>query len=123
MSDCDQDIVAFEHLFLAGRNELAPAVLVNLPFHLVEAHPTQLPLVVQHELLRDEVVVDGNVFHLRFFDLPRGGLHFLEAASHDHIDLFTPEPTCGAAAIHRGVAASEHDHALADAVGVAECDA
>src|SRR5581483_1331653 len=44
----------------------------------------------------------------------------LEAGTHDHRDFLAAKPARGAAAIHRGVAAAEHDHALAYSVGVAE---
>jgi hypothetical protein len=57
------------------------------------------------------------------FLLPGRSLHLLEAGTHDHLDVLAAEPARGAAAIHRGVAAAEHDHALADLVDVAERDA
>jgi len=52
------------------------------------------------------------------FLLPRRRLHLLEAGAHDHLDVLAAETAGGAAAIHRGVAAAEHDDALADLVGV-----
>ena len=57
---------------------------------------------------------------MRVFLFPGGRLHLLEAGTHDHLDVLAAEAARGAAAIHRGVAAAEHDHALADLVDVAE---
>src|SRR5690348_18266052 len=57
------------------------------------------------------------------FLLPGRGLHLLEAGTHDDLDVVAAEPARGAAAIHRSVAAAEHDHPLADLVCVAERDA
>ena len=37
---------------------------------------------------------------------------FIEPGTHDDPDILAAEPTRRAAAIHRGVAAAEHDHAL-----------
>src|SRR5262249_37573764 len=48
--------------------------------------------------------------------------HLVEAAAHDHLDIVGAEPARGAAAVHRGVAAAQHDHALADLVDMAERD-
>src|SRR5262249_10275618 len=54
---------------------------------------------------------------------PGGRLHLLEAGAHDDFHVLAAEPARGAAAIHRGVAAAEHDDALADRGDVAERDA
>ena len=54
------------------------------------------------------------------FLFPRRRLHLLEARAHHHVDLLAAEPARRAAAVHGGVAAAEHDHALADLGGVAE---
>ena len=56
----------------------------------------------------------------RVFLLPRRCLHLVEAGPHDDLDVTAAEPPRAAAAIHRGVTAAEHDHALADAVDVPE---
>ena len=53
---------------------------------------------------------------------PGGRLHLLEAGAHDHLHVLAAEAARGAAAVHRGVAAAEHDDALADLVDVAERD-
>ena len=49
-------------------------------------------------------------------------LHLLVAGAHDHLDVLAAEAARGAAAIHRGVAAAEHDDALVDRGDVAERD-
>ena len=59
----------------------------------------------------------------RILFFPGRRLHLLKAAAHDNGDLFAAEPARGAAAIHRGVAAAEHDDAAADLVDMAERDA
>ena len=53
---------------------------------------------------------------------PGRRLHLLEAGAHDHLDVLAAEAARGAAAVHGGIAAAEHDHALADLVDVAERD-
>ena len=83
--------------------------------------PVSLPLSWTKAVGHEEVE-DRDVLVERVFLLPGRGLHFLEAGAHDDLDLFAAEATRGAAAIHRGVAAAEHDDALADLVGMAERD-
>src|SRR5690242_7953422 len=54
------------------------------------------------------------------FLLPGRSLHLLETGAHDDLDFRAAQAAGGAAAIHRGVAAAEHDDALADLLDVAE---
>ena len=75
--------------------------------------PVSLPFCV-HESLRHEVVEDRNALVLRVFLLPGARLHLLEARAHDHLHVLAAEALRGAAAVHGGVAAAQHDHALAD---------
>src|SRR6185312_4198939 len=42
--------------------------------------------------------------------------------THDHLDVVATKTPCAAAAIHRGVAAAKHQHALADLLDVSEVD-
>src|SRR5205823_6556081 len=70
----------------------------------------------------DEKIEDRNALVLRVLLLPGRGLHFLETGAHDDGDLFAAEAARGAAAIHRRVAATQHDDAAADLVDVAERD-
>ena len=59
----------------------------------------------------------------RVFLLPGRRLHFLEARADDHLHVLAAEPARGAAAVHGGVAAAQHDHPSADLVDMAERDA
>src|SRR5690606_27915228 len=54
--------------------------------------------------------------------LPRRGLHLLEAGADDHLDVLAAQAAGGAAAVHGGVAAAQHDHPPADGLDVAEGD-
>src|SRR4051812_24233192 len=51
---------------------------------------------------------------------PRACLHLLEPGAHDHLHVLAAEAARGAAAVHRSVAAAEHDDAPADFGDVAE---
>ena len=59
---------------------------------------------------------------LRILLLPRRGLHLVEAAAHDDLHVARAEAARRAAAVHRGVAAAEHDDARADPLDVTERD-
>src|SRR6202012_844551 len=76
--------------------------------------------IVVNEDDRHHKIEDRNILVDGVFLFPGRGLHFLEAGTHDDLHVFAAEPSGGAAAIHRGVAAAEHDHALAALVGVAD---
>src|SRR5207247_8514889 len=78
--------------------------------------------VVVLEALGDEIVEDGNAFVLRVLFLPRRGLHLLEARAHDDLHVLAAEPFRGPAAVHRGIAAAQDDHAPADLLGVPDRD-
>ena len=67
--------------------------------------------------------MDRDAFMHGVFFFPGRRLHFLKAGAHHDIHLVAAQPARGAAAIHRGVAAAQHDHALADAGGMAERNA
>ncbi len=54
------------------------------------------------------------------FLLPGRRLHLLEAGADDHFDVLAAEAARGTAAVHRGVAAAEHDDAPADLLDMAE---
>src|SRR6185312_3047228 len=123
LADGDQHVVAVHaHRRLAGRHQAAPPCGVVLRPHLLEEHAGEAPLLVQ-ELLRHKIVEDRDAFMHRVLLLPGGGLHLLEAGADDDRHLLAAEPARGAAAIHRRVAAAEHDDAAADLVDMAEGDA
>ena len=100
-------------------HQVALALGVVLGLHLLEGDAGELAVVVDerlrhHEIEDRNILVDGVVL------LPRRGLHLLETGAHDHLDVLAAEPARGAAAVHRGIAAAEHDDALADLVDMAE---
>src|SRR5260370_14404850 len=74
------------------------------------------------EFDRHEKIDDRDALVLRVLLLPGRGLHLLEARAHDDGNLLAAEAARGAAAIHRRVAAAEHDDAAADLVDMAERD-
>ena len=74
------------------------------------------------EFFRHQEIQDRDVLVHGVLLFPGGRLHLLEAGAHDHLDVFAAEPARRAAAVHGGVAAAEHDDALADLVDVAEGD-
>ena len=118
----DQHVVAVEGLVgFARGNQIAAALGVVFRLHLLEGHAGELALVV-HERDRHHEIEDRNVLMQRVFLLPGRGLHFLEAGTHDDLDVLAAEAARGAAAIHCGVAAAEHDHALADLADMFERD-
>src|SRR6267154_1320176 len=120
LADRDQDVVALEVLVgLARRHEIAASLVVAHGLDLLEGHARQFSVLVL-EGLGHEVIQDGNAFVLRVFLLPGRGLHFLEARAHDHLHVFAAQALGRPAAVHRRVAAAQHDHAPADPVGVAE---
>ena len=118
----NQHCVAIDlHVGLAGRDQAAPALVVIDRLDDLKHHAGELAVVVQIAF-GHVVVEDRDAFVQRIFLLPGRGLHFLEAAAHDDLDLLAAQAPCRAAAVHRGIAATEHDHALANAGDVAERD-
>ena len=122
LADRDQHVVAGEVLIgLAGRNEVAPALGVVFGLHLLE-HDAGEAAVLVGELLRHEEIEDRDVLVHGVLLFPGGRLHLLEAGAHDDLHVLAAEAARGAAAVHGGVAAAEHDDALADLGDVAEGD-
>src|SRR3954451_17902815 len=106
---------------LAGRHQPAAAVVVELGLHLLEGDAGELAGLMG-EFLRHEEIVDRDAFMHGILLFPRARLHLLEAGAHDHLHVLAAEAARGAAAVHRGIAAAEHDDALADLGDVAERD-
>ena len=122
LADRHQHVVAGDVLIrLAGRHQIAPALGVVFGLHLLEHHAGQLAVVVG-EFLRHQEIEDRDVLVHGVLLFPGRRLHLLEAGAHDHLDVLAAEAARGAAAVHRGVAAAEHDDALADLGDVAERD-
>src|SRR5262245_2387502 len=122
LADRDQHVVAWNMLVgLAAGHQVAPALGVVLGLHLLEYDAGELAIVVG-EFLRHQEIEDRDVLVHGVLLLPGGRLHLLEAGAHDDLDVLAAETARGAAAIHGGVAAAEHDDALADLVDVAKRD-
>ncbi len=64
--------------------------------------------------------MDRNPLVHRVFLLPRRRLHLVEARAYDDADLIAAKASRAAATVHRGVAAAQHDDALADRARVPE---
>src|SRR6185437_2704078 len=123
LTDGDQHVVAFHFdIGLAGRHQTAAALLVVFRGHLLEHHAGQAAVAVL-ELLRHEVIEDRDALMHRVLFLPGRRLHLLEAAAHDDGDLLAAQTLRRAAAIHRRVAATQHDDAAPDPVDMAKGDA
>src|SRR5580700_6493096 len=123
LSDGDQHVVAGKVLIrLAGRYQIAAAFGVAHRLDLFEDDTGQLAVVVG-EFLGHQEIEDRDILVHGVLLFPGGRLHLLEAGAHDHLDVLAAEPARGAAAIHGGIAAAEHDDALADRGDVTERDA
>src|SRR5258708_33128191 len=107
---------------LARRDKVAPAFGIVFDFHLFEGDAGEAAVIVRESLGYQEIE-ERDAFGHRVLLLPWRGLHLFEAGAHDDRDLFAAEPARGTAAVHRSVAAAEHDDALADLVDVAERNA
>src|SRR5262245_61523663 len=75
------------------------------------------------KFLWDQPVEDRDALMHRVLLFPGGCLHLLEAAAHDDCHGISTEPAGRAAAIHRCVAAAEHNDASANFVDMPEGDA
>ena len=115
LADRDQHVVARE----SGRRARRSAASLRRPLSSCCAatfsndDAGQLAVLVR-ERLRHEVVVDRDALVHRVFLLPRRRLHLVEAGAHDDLHVLAAQAPRAAAAVHRGVAAAEHDDALAD---------
>ena len=82
---------------------------------LFEGHAGQ-PSALVKERLGDVIVEDRDALADRVLLFPGRRLHLLEAGAHDDLDVDPAEPKRRAAAVHRRVAAAEHDDPPADAL-------
>src|SRR5262249_863699 len=120
LADRDEHVVALVELVgLAGRDEVAAAFVVVDGLDLLEGHAAEAA-IGQLESFGHQVVEDRDAFVHRVLFLPRARLHLVEARPHSDFYIIPSKAPRGAAAVHRGVAAAEHDDALADPAGVAE---
>ena len=68
------------------------------------------------------VVNNRDVLGLRIFDFPGRGFHFRELGAHHDFHVFAAQPPRCAAAVHRGVTATQNQHAFADLMNVLKSD-
>ena len=102
------------HVGLAGRHQVAAAFVVALGLRPSRTRmPVSRPSSCMNAFGHEEVEDRDALVH-RILLLPGRRLHLLEAGAHDDLDLLAAEAARGAAAIHGGVAAAEHDDAPAD---------
>src|SRR5690606_7938543 len=94
---------------------------VVLGAHALEPHPGQAPAGVFEGLGHAEVEDRDALVH-RVLLLPWTGLHLVEARAHDDLDVLAAQAPRRTAAVHRGVAAAQHQHPATDAGDVAEVD-
>src|SRR5581483_7386597 len=106
----------------ARRLEAPPPAIVVDRGDLLEQNASQ-PAAGMGEFLRHEEIEDRDALMHRVLLLPGRGLHLVEAGADDDLDVVAAEAAGGAAAVHRGVAAAEHDDPASDPVDVAEGDA
>ena len=95
-----------------------PLVVIKRAHHL-ERHAQQLAVLVPETLGHVEVD-DGNALMLGVFLFPGRGFHFLKTAANNNLHVGAAQAARRTAAVHRGVAAAEHDHALANAGDMAK---
>ncbi len=87
--------------------------------HHLKRHAHQLAVFVLKAL--GHVVVDnGYALVLGVFLLPGRGFHFFKTAAHNDLDVGSAQAPRRAAAVHRGIAATQHNDARRDFGDVAE---
>ena len=115
LTDGNQDRITFhQHIRHAGGYQRATTFFVIHRFHNLKAHARQLAIGMLERLGHVEVQ-NRNTFVQRVFLLPGRSLHLFKTAAHNHLDIAAAHAPCRAAAIHRSIATTEHNDALADA--------
>ena len=94
----------------------------SLPRDALELHPLELA-VLDDEPGGDVVDQDVDLLLLGVLQLPGRGLEVGAGAAGHHLDVLAAEAPRRAAAVHRGVADADDQHALADRADVLEGDA
>ena len=118
LTHSNDDIIGFhKYIGLTRRDELPTPPLVYDGADFFKNNAPKAA-IFDHKFLRRHIVVDGNVFALRILYFPGRRLHGVERAAHDHAHLLAAQAAGSAAAVHGGVASSQHDHFSADTVDV-----
>src|SRR5262249_24338103 len=122
LADCHQNVITGDGDLLAGGPELRAALRVDAVLdHLLENNAGQAALL-EEEPLGSVIVEDRDAFVQGILDFSFGRLHHAARAAHRDGYLFGAKANGGAAAIHGGVAATNHDDAAPDLFDVAERD-
>src|SRR5690606_5549020 len=120
LANGDQHVGAFhEHEVFPGRHQRTFAAGVVDGFDFLEFHADQF--AVLHDKFFWHMVIEyRNTFALGVFNFPGRGLHVGARRAHGHRHALAAKADRRAAAIHRGVAATEYDDFFADAGDMAE---
>ena len=97
------------------------AAALELVLHLLEQHAGE-PAVLDDERLGRAVDDDLDALLLGVLELPGRGLEEAARLARHDLHALRAETQDGAAAVHRGVADADDEHALADLLDVAEGD-
>jgi hypothetical protein len=121
LADRDDGVVAREGLQgSAGRHQQTAPVLVDRPDRL--EHHGRETAAVHDELLGHQTVMNGDALAPNIVLLPGRRLHLGERRAGNDRHASAAQAPRRARTIHRGVAAADYHHALADAADVAEPD-
>ncbi len=117
LADGEDDVVARQHDSL-DQFALLLSVLLG-PAQNFHLHPDELA-VLEDEALGRMVLDDVHALFLGVLELPRRRLEVFASAPRDDFDVGAAEPPRRPAAVHRRVADSDDEHALADLLDMAE---
>src|SRR5690606_38174706 len=120
LPDRHQHVVAGNDDFLAGGDQLAPTVSV-LGSHDLEPYACE-PAILDDELFGIMIVEDWNALALCVLDLPFRRLHILARRADGYRHLLGTEAQSRPAAVHGGVAATDHQDAATYTLYVLEGD-
>ena len=113
-------IAGNNHRVFAGRDQHAAAILIELLANLLEFHADQATFL-DKVTLGDVEIKDRDVFGNCVFNFPGRRLHFIEAAAYSNSDCLSSQSLGGSAAVHSGIAAPQHNDALANSLDMLEC--
>ncbi len=119
LADGEDDVVRLDEFLanypLGGDGALRVEVVLD---H-IEGHAAQLA-VLEHEVFRRTIDDDLDVFFFGVFELPGRGLEELARLARHDFHVLRAQAQGRAAAVHRGVADTDDQHLLANALYVLE---
>ena len=119
LADREDHVVRRQELLARDTLARDAAVRVEVIFHRLEQHADELA-ILDHERLRRVVHDDLDILRLGILEFPVGRLEKLPRLAGHDLDVLRAEPQRRAAAVHRGVADTDDQHAFADLVDVLE---